>query len=450
MTINDHKMTTNPSLRYAWYVVFLLTLANISSFIDRQILSLLVKPIKHDLHLSDTQMSLLLGLSFALFYTLFGVIIGRAADRYSRRNIIIGGIAVWSLMTTLCGGIRSYGQFFLARMGVGVGEATLSPSAFSILADLFPKNRLATALSLFSMGVFLGSGLATLIGSGIVASLPTEGLVTVPVFGQVFPWQLIFLYIGIPGLVIALLLFTVKEPARKNTLQVDGQPVKLSLAESFAIIFSYRKAYLLICFATACQALINYGCNAWVPTFINRTYGWEVPRAGAFYGGVVVVSSILGVLFGGWYADKLTREGKTDGRLRVGVLGIALAFAAFFTPLLPRAEWALLAMSVPVFGLACPFGAATAAIQDIMPNQVRALASSIFLFILNLIGIGLGPTSVALFTDFVFKDESQIRYSLVLLYLVGGGMGLLLSYLALKPYREAIASRDRLTQLTGA
>ncbi len=450
MTINDHKMTTEPSLRYAWYVVFLLTLANISSFIDRQILSLLVKPIKHDLHLSDTQMSLLLGLSFALFYTLFGVIIGRAADRYSRRNIIIGGIAVWSLMTTFCGGIRTYGQFFLARMGVGVGEATLSPSAFSILADLFPKNRLATALSLFSMGVFLGSGLATLIGSGIVANLPTEGLVTVPVFGQVFPWQLIFLYIGIPGLVIALLLFTVKEPVRKNALQVDGQTVKLSLAESFSIIFSYRKAYLLICFATACQALINYGCNAWVPTFINRTYGWEVPRAGAFYGGVVVVSSILGVLFGGWYADKLTREGKTDGRLRVGVLGISLAFAAFFIPLLPRAEWALLAMSVPIFGLACPFGAATAAIQDIMPNQVRALASSIFLFILNLIGIGLGPTSVALFTDFVFQDENQIRYSLVLLYLIGGGIGLLLSYLALKPYREAIASRDRLTQLAGA
>ena len=440
-------MTQKPSLRYAWYVVILLTLANISSFIDRQILSLLVKPIKHDLHLSDTQMSLLLGLSFAIFYTLFGMFIGRAADRYNRRNIIISGIAVWSLMTAFCGGIRTYSQFFLARMGVGVGEATLSPSAFSIIADLFPKNRLATALSIFSMGIFLGSGLATLIGSGIVAKLPTEGLVTVPVFGEVFPWQLIFLYIGIPGLVIALLLFTINEPARTNNLQIDGHTAKLSFSDSLKIIFTYRKAYLLICFATACQALINYGCNAWVPTFIARTYGWEVPRAGAFYGAVVVISSILGVIFGGWYADKLTKEGKTDGRLRVGVLGISLAFAAFFIPLLPRAEWALLAMSIPVFGLASPFGAATAAIQDIMPNQVRALASSIFLFILNLIGIGLGPTSVALFTDFIFKDESQIRYSLVLLYVIGGGIGLLLSYSALKPYRQAIENKDRIVQL---
>jgi MFS family permease len=443
-------MQPKPSLLYGWYVVFLLTLANISSFIDRQILSLLVKPIKHDLHLSDTQVSLLLGLSFAVFYTLFGMLIGRLADRYNRRNIIIGGIMVWSLMTTLCGGIRTYTQFFLVRMGVGVGEATLSPSAFSIIADLFPKNRLATALSLFSMGVFLGSGLATLIGSGIIAHLPTEGLVTIPVFGEVFPWQLIFLYVGLPGLVIAGLLFTIQEPARKNALQQHGETIKLSFRESLAIIFKYRTAYLLISFATACQALVNYGCNAWVPTFINRTYGWEVPRAGAFYGIVTMIASLLGVLFGGWYADKLTKEGKVDGRLRVGVLSALLALSGFFIPLLPRAEWALIAIAIPVFGLSCPFGAAVAAIQEIMPNQVRALASSIFLFILNLIGIGLGPTIVALFTDYLFGDENMIRYSLVLLYLLGGGAGLLLSYLALKPYRQAIENKERLAQLANA
>lgn len=434
-------MNSQNSNRYAWYVIFILTLANISSFIDRQILSLLVKPIKRDLHLTDTEMSLLMGLSFAIFYTLFGMMIGRLADRKNRRNIIIVGISIWSVMTTLCAGIANYTQFFLVRMGVGVGESTLSPSAFSLIADIFPKNRLATAMSIFSMGVFLGSGLATLIGSGIVAKLPTEGMMTVPVFGEIYPWQMIFLYVGIPGLLIALLLFTITEPSRKNSLQVDGQTIKLSFSESFAIIFKHKKAYLLICFSTACQALINYGCNAWVPTFISRTYGWEVPRAGAFFGLVVVVSSILGVIFGGWYADKLTKEGKTDGRLRVGVLGGFLALISFYIPLLPKAEWALLAISVPIFGLAAPFGAATAAIQEIMPNQVRALASSIFLFILNIVGIGLGPFLVAFFTDFIFKDENMIRYSLVLLYLIGGGFGLLFSYLALKPYRMAVENK---------
>lgn len=439
-------MKTDPALRTAWYAVFILTLANISSFIDRQILSLLVKPIKRDLHLSDTEMSLLMGFSFAIFYTLFGVVIGRLADRHSRRNIIIAGITVWSLMTTFCGGVHTYGQFFLARMGVGIGEATLSPSAYSIIADYFPKNRLATALSVFSLGVFLGSGLAMLIGSGVVAKLPTEGMVQVPILGSIFPWQLIFLYIGLPGLVVAVLLFTVREPARTNTLQKAGERATLSLPESLSIIFRYRTAYLLICFATAFGALVNYGCNAWIPTFVARTYGWEIARAGAYYGMVLVVSSVTGALFGGWYADRLVKRGVLDGRLRVGLLGGIGCLLASVLPVLPRAEWALLMVFIPSFALAAPFGAATAAIQEIMPNQVRALASSIFLFILNLIGIGLGPTSVALFTDYIFHDEQAIRYSLVLLYLIGGAMTLLLTYLALKPYRQAISSLKSVTQ----
>lgn len=432
----------NPSPRYAWYMVFLLTLANISSFIDRQILSLLVKPIKRDLQLSDTEVSLLMGLSFALFYTFFGVLIGRLADRKNRRNIIMMGITVWSLMTTLCAGVGSYVQFFLVRMGVGVGESTLSPSAYSMIADLFPKNRLATAMSIFTMGIFLGGGLATLIGSGIVAKLPTEGMITVPIFGEIFPWQTIFLYVGLPGLVIALLLFTVTEPVRKNLILKEGQEAKLSLSESLKIIFQHRKTFLLISFLTSTQALVNFGCNAWVPTFVVRTYGWEVPRAGAFYGLVVVVSSISGVLFGGWYADKLTREGKTDGKLRVSVIAAILCLCGAVAVLLPKAEWALLMIALPTFGLAAPFGAATAAVQEMMPNQVRALASSILLFILNLIGLSLGPALVAIFTDFVFHNENMIRYSLMLLFLIGGGFGLILSLSVLKPYRLVMESKQ--------
>jgi MFS family permease len=430
----------------SWYAVGVLTLANISSFIDRQILSLLVKPIKRDLHLSDTEMSLLMGLSFAIFYTLFGVFIGRLADRKSRRNIIIAGISIWSLMTTLCASVGTYIQFFMARMGVGVGESTLSPSAYSMISDLFPKSRLATALSVFSLGVFLGSGIAMLIGSGIVAHLPTEGMLTVPIFGEIFPWQLIFLYVGLPGLVIALLLFTIKEPTRTNTLQKDGETLKLSLKDSLSIIFKHRTAFLLICFGTAFQAFINYGSNAWIPTFVARTYGWEVPRAGAFYGAVLVTSSILGVLFGGWYADKLVKKGITDGRLRISLMAGILCLLSCCLPLFPRAEWALLAVFVPNFALAAPFGAATAAIQEIMPNQVRALASSIFLFILNLIGIGLGPLTVAFFTDTIFKDENMIRYSMVMLYLIGGTMITILTFFALKPYRKAISENMTINQ----
>lgn len=435
-------MSQNPSYSYAWYTVFILTLANISSFIDRQILSLLVKPIKRDLLLSDTEMSLLMGLSFAIFYTIFGIIIGRLADQKSRRNIILAGVSIWSFMTALCAGIGNFFQFFLARMGVGVGESTLSPSAFSLISDLFPKSKLGMALSIFSLGVFLGSGLAMLIGSGIVANLPTEGMVHVPVFGEIFPWQLIFLYVGLPGIAIALLLLTIKEPKRTNAILKNGVSVKLALSESLAIIFKHRKAYLLLCFATAFQAFINYGSNAWVPTFVARTYGWEAARAGAFYGIVLVTSSIMGVLFGGWITDKMVKQGIPDGRLKVGLWGGIACIFMCFLPLLPRPEWALLSIFIPNFALAAPFGASTAAIQEIMPNQVRATASSIFLFILNLVGIGLGPLFVAFFTDSIFKDESMIRYSLVMLYLVGGLMISILTYLALKPYRVALVENQ--------
>lgn len=429
------------STKHAWIAVLILTLANISSFIDRQILALLVKPIKRDLHLSDTQMSLLMGLSFALFYTLFGILIGRLADTKNRRNIIMIGVSIWSLMTTLCAGIGNFFQFFLVRMGVGVGESTLSPSAYSMIADLFPKNKLATATSIFTMGVFLGSGLATLIGSGIVANLPTEGMVQVPIFGNIFPWQLIFLYVGMPGIVIVLLMFFIKEPARTNSLQRNGQDAKLSFRESIQIIFIHKKTYLLICLSIACQAMINYGMNAWVPTFVNRTYGWEVPRAGFLYGIVSCLAAIGGALFGGWLGDYWVEKGKTDGRLRVSVVGIILGLIGFVAPLMSQAEISIVLFAIPIFGLAMPFGAATAAIQEIMPNQVRAMASSILLFIINLIGMGIGPLLVAQFTDGFFKDENMIRYSLMLLFLIGGSLGLILSIAVLKPYRKIMETK---------
>lgn len=427
----------NPSPRYAWYVVFLLTLANISSFVDRQILALLVNPIKRDLHLSDTKMSLLMGLSFGIFYTVFGMFIGRMADRYSRRNIIIAGITIWSLMTALCAGVRNYGQFFMARMGVGVGEATLSPSAYSMIADYFPKNKLSLAMSIFSLGIFLGSGVALLIGASLVANLPTEGMIQLPIIGEAYPWQALFVYLGVPGLIIGLLLLTVKEPVRTGLIVKADNSSKLSMKESLTLIFKNPWAFLSLGFGTAFFAFVNYGSNAWVPTMIVRTFGWTPPQAGTFYGSVIVLASLSGVLWGGWYADKMIKNGISDGRLRIGVIAGIGVLISCFIPLLPKAEYVLLAFGVPSFFLAANIGSAAAAVQAIMPNQVRSLASSIFLFILNIIGLGLGPLAVAFFTDYIFQDESAIRYSVVLLLLIGGILTTLCFGLGLKPYRQA-------------
>jgi MFS family permease len=433
----DQDGSKHGSLRYAWYVVGLLTLANISSFLDRQILALLVVPIKRDLHLSDTKISLLMGLSFALFYTVFGIIISRLADSSSRRNVIIGGITVWSLFTALCAGVKTYSQFFLARMGVGVGEATLSPSAYSIISDYFPKRKLGMALSVFSMGIFLGSGIALAIGSGIVSSLPTEGKVTVPLFGEIYHWQKLFLLIGIPGLFISLLMLTVKEPVRKGSLRLNGVvQQKLSLREALKLVFTYRKTFLSICIGTAFTAIVTYACTAWVPTYFSRTFDWPVPKAGFIFGLVLLTGSICGVLWGGWYADYLENKGIQNGRIRVNIISAAGLVLSCFIPLIGNPVLVMVLFFIPAFFIASPMGASASTIQELMPNQVRALASSIFLFLINIIGLGGGPFLVGFFTDAVFNDERAIRYSLATTIAIGGIGAIVFYFIAAKTIKN--------------
>jgi len=441
---DDQTISEQSSLRYAWYVVGLLTLANISSFLDRQILALLVVPIKRDLHLSDTKVSLLMGLSFALFYTVFGIIISRLADSSNRRNIIIAGITIWSLLTALCSGVKNYSQFFLARMGVGIGEATLSPSAYSIISDYFPKRKLGMALSVFSMGIFLGSGIALAIGSGIISSLPTEGKITVPLFGEIYHWQKLFLLIGLPGIAISLLMLTIKEPVRKGILHIEGVPQqKLSLREALKIVFTYRKTFLSICIGTAFTAIVTYACTAWVPTYFSRTFNWPVPKAGLVFGLVLLSGSICGVLWGGWYADHLENKGIQNGRMRVNIISAVCLLLSCFIPLIDNPVLVVTLFFIPAFFIASPMGASTSAIQQLMPNQVRALASSIFLFLINLIGLGGGPFLVGFFTDTVFNDEKAIRYSLAATIAIGGMGAILFYFIAAK----SIAKRHREKQI---
>jgi MFS family permease len=427
-----------PSLKYAWYVVALLTLANISSFLDRQILALLVTPIKRDMHLSDTKVSLLMGLSFAMFYTVFGILIGRFADRTNRRNIIMTGVALWSVLTCLCAGVKNYSQFFLARMGVGVGEATLSPSAYSIITDYFPKRKLGIAMSVFTMGIFLGSGSALAIGAGLVAKLPAAGMLHVPILGNIYHWQKLFLMIGLPGLFISLLMLTIKEPARKDLLHTHGTQTKLSLKASLQIVFKNPKTYLSICLGTSFTAFVSYGCTAWIPTYFNRTFGWPVPKAGLYFGLALLAASVSGVLWGGWYADKLKSKGVHNGRVRVGLIAAAGILLSCFIPLLGNPNLVLVLLFIPAFFIASPMGASTTAIQELMPNQVRALSSAIFLFILNMIGLGLGPYMVAFFTDSIFHDEKAIRFSLVALFIIGGVLSVLFYFIGYKGYKKVM------------
>ena len=433
-----------PNLRQAWYTVIILMLAYVSSFIDRQILGLLVGPIQRDMQLSDIEISLLMGFSFAIFYTFLGIPIGRLADRRSRKWIITAGVAVWSVMTTLCGTVRSYGQFFLARIGVGVGEATLSPAAFSIITDYFPKEKLATALSVYSMGIYLGSGFAVLIGAALVSLTKTTTMVTIPFVGEVFSWQTIFFYIGIvPGLLIIMLMLTVKEPARRQLLQVrnaDGtlEAATVSVQEVLRYIQANKTAFLCVSLGVTFVSTFAYGSAAWIPSYFIRNFGWSAGKIGLWYGSIVTIFSTLGVYTGGRLADYWTKKGQADAKLRVGLIAGAGVFSACVFLLIPNPNVAILFVPLPCFFVALPLGAGAAAIQEMMPNQMRALASSIYFFILNLIGLGFGPTFVAILTDYVFQDKKAVGSSLFIVAIISGGLACFCFSYGRKPYLHSL------------
>lgn len=433
-------MNSSSNLRYAWYVVAVLMIAYISSFIDRQVLTLLVKPLKRDFGVTDTQVGLLIGFSFAIFYTFLGIPIGRMADRHSRKKIIVWGIAIWSLMTALCGITGTYNQLFLARIGVGIGEAALSPAAYSLITDLFPREKLGTALGVYNIGVYLGSGLSILLVALILKLVSVDGTWTVPFFGDIFPWQSVFFMVGLPGLLIVILIaLTVREPERQN-VQKTGIP--------FHQILTYfnqnSPAFLCLFFGIAFMALGSYATTSWTPTLLVRHYGLTESQAGLLLGGIVIIFSTAGVIFGGYYGDRLTKLGRADAKMRVGFIGmsfgflLALVILLFFMFTTAPINVFVVLLALICFATAFPFGAATAAVQEMTPAPMRATFSALFLFVVNLLGLGGGPVAVGFLNDKLFHDDNQVHLSLAITVVVATGLSCLLLYSGLKSFVRSI------------
>jgi MFS family permease len=422
--------TPQTNLRYAWYVAIVLMLCNTLSFIDRQILGLLVTPIKLELGISDTRIGLLQGLAFGLFYTLLGFPMGRFVDSGNRRNLVSAGIFLWSLMTAACSMAYGFWALFAARMGVGVGEATLSPSAFSLLSDYFPKERLGTALSVFSMGVFFGSGLALIVGGLVI--------------GAVGSWRLTFLIVGLPGLLAALLVFTIKEPARKNLL--DGKAGKLSLSEVFEQVKLRWQSIVGICVAFGLQATCNYAQQAWLPTYFARVHGWQPKQAGLTLGMITLVTGVLGAYLGGVLCDRWQQHGKTDAPLRVSVLS-GVGAGIFFTVAMAASSLTFqLALLVPAFFfLTMPIGSSYAALQLILPNQVRGQVGAFQVFLLSLFGTILGPFLPGFFNDYLFRNPQMVGWSLALTVGLASLLSALLFYATWRPYRKHYAQMHKLS-----
>lgn len=401
--------------RYAWYVVGVLTLANVSGFLDRQVLSLLVPSIERDLRISDTQMSYLIGLSFSLFYTVLGLPIAWWADRASRRAIMSGGVALWSVMTTVSGLVATYPRLLLARIGVGVGEATLNAPSVSLIADYFPRERVGLAMSVWSLGTFLGSGLAYLIGGWLVGLATAAGTMRLPIVGALRSWQLVFVLVGAPGFLIALLLLTVRDPRRRA--------VDRGTTGAAAIISHVRQHFRT--FATlglgfALSASVNFGIAAWLATFLVRTYGWTPARAGVVQGVLTMTVGVAATIAGGRVADVLVRRGYGDAPLRVGIIGAAgMLVCASIYPLMPTAALAVAWLVAVNFFAAFPWGPASAAAAEMVPAPIRTQGAALYFLVLSLVSGTLGPTAVAFFTDSVFRDPAALRYSLVLVNAIG-------------------------------
>ncbi len=402
-----------PPTRYAWHAVILLGFANLFSFVDRFLLSLVVGPVKETFNISDTQVGLLQGLAFGIFYTLLGIPTGRLADRYSRRTIVGWGIAVWSLMTALFGLANTYTQLFLFRMGVGVGEATLNPCAVSLISDYFPEQRRSFALGVFTMSAFVGGGLAIILGGTLITYLESLGDWSIPVVGEIEAWQLAFICVGTPGLLLALLMSTVKEPKRRELL--SSVPVGESIR--FHVIWQLfkenRGAYGALNLGFSLIALDGYAKASWMPEYFVRTHGWSMAEVGLNYGFTYLVFAAAGALVGGWMGDFLKRRGYTDAPLRAAAIGAAISIPfSIFGPLVNNEFVSLALIGVAMFFSTFPYPLAASAISALAPNQMRAQAMAFYLLVVNIVGVGLGPTVTAVLTDYVFGDEAYLKYSL--------------------------------------
>jgi len=426
-----------PSPAAAWYAVVILMLANTLAFIDRQALALLVQPIKQDLQISDTAISLLYGLSFTIFYVAVGLPVAWLADRSNRRNIVVASVAIWSLMTSLCGLARNFPTLFLARVGVGAGEGGFSPSAYSMLADYFPKERLPAAMGVYQMGVYLGGAGALLIGGLIATVIPPESLVVLPILGAVKGWHIVFLLLGVPGLLLSLLLLSVREPVRRSA---PGQAVeRASLGELFRHLGRHASAYVGIGLGFALMIFVGNGTGAWIPAFLSRKYGWTTAEIGHSYGLVVFVCGTSGALIGGFVASLLRRRGHDRANLLTAIFGfVALIPITISFPLMPSAGLALGLIGLMNFFAGFNFGGGLAALQELTPNRMRALVSAGYLLTINLIGAALGPTAVALVTDYWFRDPSRLPEAISATCAVASPLSVVMLLIGLRGYSRAL------------
>lgn len=456
---SDEAVTTEqsgfPKPRYAWYVAVLMMFFYVLSFMDRQIIAVLIDPIKADLSLSDVQISLLGGLSFVLFYSTAGIFVGRLADSMNRPFLIAMGVFIWSLTTALSGLAGKFWQLLVLRMGVGLGESALLPSTLSLLADYFPPKRLATPTSVFLLGAPIGIGLSFAVGGyifGVAQKITAApGWQDVVFIGGSAAWQLVLLFLGVLGMLMTIALLTVREPRNMSDVAVQRQKksrAKTSEAASLGEVTAYAKRHWIaisgLYFGMSLISLAAYSQGFWDITFLARTYAKDPATISFTYGMVQLFGGLSGMLFAGIVADRLSRKGVRAASVIMVIIGAGIATPfSFAYPLADSATTALWLMVIAIFGSNMGFACAASAIQRMFPGTMLGLAAGIYFFISNAVGIGIGPTAVAAITDYVFRDPDMIRYSLAAVGGVARALAFILVLAGLKAYRDLLLEREQ-------
>lgn len=424
-----------PARTQAWYAVGLFYVACVLSYVDRQIMAYLVGPIRTHFAITDFRFSLLHGFAFVLFYSTFALPIARLTDRYNRRLIVVAGITLWSLMTMACGLADSYTELFLARLGVGIGEAVLTPAAISIIADSFPPERRALPIAVYTSGVHGGSALANIVGGLVVGYTMAGRLAGVPLLGSLSGWQAVFVIIGVPGLFFAPFLFTIAEPRRQEWLARSN----VSFREVLSYINTHRRAYLSTIFGGAFSAMSGYGSSAWVPALFARRYGWPPSAIGPMLGAIMLCCGTVGPLVGGWVCGRLARAGRVAAPTEVMIVSMCCA-------VLPAA--ALIAVHSPFWTLGClavlsllgtPLGLAQVSIQAMTPNEMRAQLIALYLLIVVLFGSAIGSSAVAALTDYYFRHDADVGSSMAIVSAGAAALSALSFLSGLSAHRRAMA-----------
>jgi len=397
---------------YAWTVVAILCCGAIVSMLERQVVNLLVEPLKADLGISDTQISLLQGFAFAIFYAAMALPIGRIIDAKRRTSVIIWGAMLFTAATFTCGLATGFAMLIVARTFVGVGEATLMPSGMSLLGDYFPPDKLGRAVGLFIGATYAGTGLSLIILGAVLGWLKASPDIVLPIIGVVRDWQVAFMVAAVPGVLFIGLMMLVEEPPRSSASgEAVGAPVPL--AETFRYLAANLAIVLPLFLGIPLLTAANFAMNAWIPTFFIRTYGWEASAIGPVFGLMVIVLGTGGTVAGGTLSDWLATRHVARPELIVPVVTalIAAPFVAAFA-LVGDAVTSLWLLAPAMFFGAMPFGAGTAGIVAFAPNRMRGQMVAAYMLIATLIGTGGGPWAVAAWTDGVLGDPMLLRWSI--------------------------------------